>query len=421
MTKRILALLLTLLLPAAACAEEEWTSVHFDPTDRHGAVDCIFVLAHSHTENTGDKYTMQLEWAAVGGGEGEIRYAGELSMNEPSGLGYFYEQQRESVYWPVKLDMEGMIEPVIALLPETLEEARRFGDALARCSIRLPAWSEMGERMLSFPGAEGTVAVHLAPSAHSPRAADGKAAVALDEPFYYYGAEDGWLMIRYSANGGRVWRIGYIDLAALPQTGGLEQTPLLPFVSETGARVQLETDAPLTDDPTGGAEILALLPAGTEVTYLAVLPPFYGYVETALPGGTVRGLVPLTALGRADSPEEMLSQARAELCGEWKLYAGGGYDGVWRFAADGTFSRESEYAPGVTERGTWSLAMPTQEVVTRERFWTAPQCVLTCVLEDGRAQTVGITLSQWQGLPALNMILGEEGGGMYLRPEDCAG
>ena len=196
MTKRILALLLTLLLPAAACAEEEWTSVHFDPTDRHGAVDCIFVLAHSHTENTGDKYTMQLEWAAVGGGEGEIRYAGELSMNEPSGLGYFYEQQRESVYWPVKLDMEGMIEPVIALLPETLEEARRFGDALTRCSIRLPAWSGMGERMLSFPGAEGTVAVHLAPSAHSPRAADGKAAVALDEPFYYYGAEDGWLMIR---------------------------------------------------------------------------------------------------------------------------------------------------------------------------------------------------------------------------------
>lgn len=123
MTKRILALLLTLLLPAAACAQEEWTSLHFDPTDRHGAVDCIFVLAHSHTENTGDKYTMQLEWAAVGGGEGEIRYAGELSMNEPSGLGYFYEQQRESVYWPVKLDMEGMIEPVIALLPETLEEA----------------------------------------------------------------------------------------------------------------------------------------------------------------------------------------------------------------------------------------------------------------------------------------------------------
>lgn len=57
--------------------------MHFDPTDRHGAVDCIFVLAHSHTENTGDKYTMQLEWAAVGGGEGEIRYAGELSMNEP--------------------------------------------------------------------------------------------------------------------------------------------------------------------------------------------------------------------------------------------------------------------------------------------------------------------------------------------------
>ena len=74
--------------------------------------------------------------------------------------------------------------------------------------------------MLSFPGAEGTVAVHLAPSAHSPRAADGKAAVALDEPFYYYGAEDGWLMIRYSVNGGRVWRIGYIDLAALPQTEG---------------------------------------------------------------------------------------------------------------------------------------------------------------------------------------------------------
>ena len=111
--------------------------------------------------------------------------------------------------------------------------------------------------MLSFPGAEGTVAVHLGPSAQSPRAADGKAAVALDEPFYCYGAEDGWLMIRYSANGGRVWRIGYIDLAALPQTGGLEQTPLLPFASETGARVQLETDAPLTDDPTGGAEILA--------------------------------------------------------------------------------------------------------------------------------------------------------------------
>ena len=125
MTKRILTLLLALLLPAAACAQEEWTSLHFDPTDRHGAVDCIFVLAYSHAESTGDKYAMQLEWAAVDGGEGEIRYAGDLSMDEPSDLGYFYEQRRESVYWPVKLDMEGMTEPVIALLPETLEEARR--------------------------------------------------------------------------------------------------------------------------------------------------------------------------------------------------------------------------------------------------------------------------------------------------------
>ena len=419
MTKRILALLLALLLPVAACAEEEWTSLHFDPTDRHGAVDCVFVLAYSHVESTGDKYAMQLEWAAVDGGKGEIRYAGDLSMDGPSDLGYFYEQQRESVYWPVKLDMESMIEPVIGLLPETLEEARRFGDALTRCQTRLPAWSEMGEKMLSIPGADGTAAVHLAPSAQSPRAADGRAAVALDEPFYYYGAEDGWLMIRYSVNGGRVWRIGYIDLAALPQAGGLEQTPLLPFVSGTSERVRLETDAQLTDDPTGGAEPLALLPAGTEVTYLAVLPPFYGYVETVLPGGTVRGLVPLTALGRADGPEEILSRARAELCGEWKLYAGGGYDGVWRFAEDGTFTRESEYAPGITERGAWSLTMPTQEAVARERFWTAPQCVLTYTPEGGQMQTVGITLTQWQGLPALNMIYGSEGGGMYLHPEDC--
>ena len=52
MTKRILTLLLALLLPAAACAQEEWTSLHFDPTDRHGAVDCIFVLAYSHAEST---------------------------------------------------------------------------------------------------------------------------------------------------------------------------------------------------------------------------------------------------------------------------------------------------------------------------------------------------------------------------------
>ena len=161
------------------------------------------------------------------------------------------------------------------------------------------------------------------------------------------------------------------------------------------------------------------LPAGTEVTYLAVLPPFYGYVETDLPGGTARGLVPLTALGRADGPEEVLLRAREQLCGAWKLYAGGGYDGVWRFAADGTFTRESEYAPGVTERGTWSLAMPTAEAVTRERFWTAPECVPTCALEGGQAQTVGITLTQWQGLPALNMIYGSGGGGMYLHPEDC--
>lgn len=45
--------------------------------------------------------------------------------------------------------------------------------------------------------------------------------------------------------------------------------------------------------------------------------------------------------------------------------------------------------------------------------------MLTCALEGGQAQTVGITLTQWQGLPALNMIYGSEGGGMYLHPEDC--
>ena len=152
------------------------------------------------------------------------------------------------MYWPVKLDMEGMTEPVIALLPETLEEARRFGDALTRCQIRLPAWSRDGGENAQLPRGRRGRSRCIWRRPHTARARQtAKRRLALDEPFYYYGAEDGWLMIRYSVNGGRVWRIGYIDLAALPQTGG--QTPLLPFVSGDERARAAGNDAPLTDDP----------------------------------------------------------------------------------------------------------------------------------------------------------------------------
>ena len=70
MTKRILTLLLALLLPGRGLRARGMDQPALDPTDRHGAVDCIFVLAYSHAESTGDKYAMQLEWAAVDGGEG---------------------------------------------------------------------------------------------------------------------------------------------------------------------------------------------------------------------------------------------------------------------------------------------------------------------------------------------------------------
>lgn len=116
------------------------------------------------------------------------------------------------------------------------------------------------------------------------RGADGKASAVMGEgTMYIAGRLDNWLLIMYWNSLG-VSRVGYVNEDELgykveAATLVLDKTPAV-----------LRRDAVLTDDAMAYESTLATLPAGTQVTRLAV----YGdlaYVETVCQGRPVRGFV----------------------------------------------------------------------------------------------------------------------------------
>lgn len=135
------------------------------------------------------------------------------------------------------------------------------------------------------------LAVYSAPSAASYRGAEGKASVSTNGAVYAAGWESGWLLVMYETNNGAV-RVGYVDGASIK---GNVTLPMLQF--DYAPATCLRRVA-LTDDPATSFTALATLQEGAQVTYLTNYTNRYdwAYVETTLDGQTVRGFIPSDAL-----------------------------------------------------------------------------------------------------------------------------
>lgn len=161
--------------------------------------------------------------------------------------------------------------------------------------------------------------VYSAPDASSYRSAEGKAVVSLGGDVEILGTADGWTMIRYEVSP-RTSRIGWIE-------GEYAGDMALQSLEFADIPLTAQVDTFLTDDPFVSQYAQVQLPAGTEMTGLALCGEFYAYVECTLNGTLYRGFVPMKdldttwdgALGRGT--EYPMSAVRwdvmAALVGKW--------------------------------------------------------------------------------------------------------
>ena len=134
--------------------------------------------------------------------------------------------------------------------------------------------------------------VYSAPSSKSWRGAKGKASVSTNGPVWIAGWVDNWLLIYYETSGGSV-RVGYISgekiSGSVPVDTQLEFSPVPAKITEK---------CTLTDDVVMGKTSITTLKAGKEVTYLAT---YYGasdwaYIETKYDKKVIRAFVPLDCI-----------------------------------------------------------------------------------------------------------------------------
>lgn len=108
-----------------------------------------------------------------------------------------------------------------------------------------------------------------------------------------YGVDGAWVMIGYPLSNGN-YRVGYISLDALPETG-----LRVPYSDLQSAARRLSSAASLTDDPVRFRPTVAELPAGTYVLFLGYAlenGASWAYVEVLANGAMMRGFVPSDSL-----------------------------------------------------------------------------------------------------------------------------
>lgn len=146
---------------------------------------------------------------------------------------------------------------------------------------------ELKARVVAFPK-DQRYAVYTGPGQHYERANQNRALVSTNDWIQVFGVENGYAMIRYAVSAGQS-RIGFIDASSLPAGASVDALafPSVPAVilRETG----------LTDDPLGEGKPLHTLPAGTQVSRLAVLGDWV-YLEWTGAEKPVRGFVPADAV-----------------------------------------------------------------------------------------------------------------------------
>lgn len=136
------------------------------------------------------------------------------------------------------------------------------------------------------------LAVYSAPDTASWRGANGNAAVSTNDNVFAAGWESGWLLVMYETDSGAV-RVGYVDCADI--RGDMPVIGILLF-DYRGATVTRRCT--FTDDPARTNAAIAVLDAGSQVTYLTTYDNSvsWAYVETVVDGKVARGFVPAECL-----------------------------------------------------------------------------------------------------------------------------
>lgn len=110
-----------------------------------------------------------------------------------------------------------------------------------------------------------------------------------------YGIVDNWCMIGYGLSNG-AYRIGYVELDALPKAG-----LNVPYLDLLSIKMTLYKDVSMTDDIVMFKQVTANLKKGASVTFLALHQDNSGnrwaYVEISASSGLMRGFIPASALG----------------------------------------------------------------------------------------------------------------------------
>ena len=151
--------------------------------------------------------------------------------------------------------------------PRTVQEAReKLSNPPSIPSGALSAQS------ISFSGGK-KYEVYQGPGEEYGRAGNGKASVSTNDWIQVLGRENGWIMIQYDISSDHM-RIGWIPEAALPSNANVPDLQYAPVTVQTDGQTNL------TDDPLASQATVAVLPAGSTVTWLSSMGE-WAYVEYA--------------------------------------------------------------------------------------------------------------------------------------------
>lgn len=372
--------------------------------------DDRFILSILNTQGEEQgRYAFGLSWE-VGWTPTWYSEAAQLTAPERASItqtdgGYMFKTDAGSAQWrtPILLSQFSL-----QRFPKTLEEATQLADALNAAVPAFPYSSALHHKHT------GTLPVYMAPTTDAFRAASGKAAVSLQAGADYYGEADGWMLCQYRVST-RTSRVGWVpvpDGMTAPMGGARP-------IAFAEHKATLAQAAPFTDDPLVSQFSHTMLPAGTEVTWLSTLKPFYAYVETQVDGKPARGFVPLSSLETQHvQPVDMTSeqQQRTQLLGLWRFYGGGGIEGCMAFLPDGELRIYPEELGAPTSEGTWALVPAAPE--DRQAYWHPVEYVLSVQRPDGNAENgAAFGFMPDTGRASYSLIYGQEGSGGYVRVE----
>lgn len=224
--------------------------------------------------------------------------------------------------WGTRMTMD---EVNVSLLPTSLVEVRTVKQNAAI----------MGENFaLQREYCEGTesgamIPVYAAPSEDAWRAANGKAAMSLNDHWYAMGACGDWTIVMYEVSN-RTSRVGCVKSSLL----GTEAVAAAEEPLNMTATITRNTY--VTDDPMVSQYQQKILRAGDTVTLLGKWDNFYAYVSATIDGKEMWGFLPMNSF--TVNLGEKNAEAMHQLTGCWEKFFGGpGIGDYVELKEDGTY------------------------------------------------------------------------------------